>query len=178
VKPRHLKKLYYFTIEDESVIPEAFGKFEPDAYAVAYKVVGTDDVFVTTQDTRAVMDRHDLAYNLLAEEDSNNIAVWHTELSREELAEYEEALRALALAFRAIAIACVGINGDRDLAAPLAAEPNRYTYFGAPGGHTFVLRLFSTRDEAVAWATDRGEVLTAWATTLPLSSADELRTYH
>lgn len=176
---RHIKKLYYFTIEDEGVLPEAFAKFEPDVYAIAYKVAGTDDVFVTTQDTREIMDRHDLAYNLLAEEDSRHVSIWHTELSREELSEYEEALRALGLAYRSIGLACVGLNGDRGLAEALRAEPGRHTYFTVPAGHTFLFRLFGSRDEAMGWAAARGDAtLASWAESLALESSDQLRSYH
>lgn len=175
---RHHKKLFYFTIEDEGALPEAFAKFEPDVYTIAYKVQGTDDVFVTPQATREAMDRHDFNYNLLAEESSANIAVLHSELSAEELGEYGEALKALALAYRAIGIACVGVNGDRELGEALKAEPSRYTYFPAPAGHTFVFRLVSSRDEARAWAGDRDAQAQEWAANLPLRSADELRTYH
>lgn len=175
---RHHKKLYYFTIEDEAALPELFARFEPDVYTIAYKVMGTEDVFVTPQATREAMDRHDFNYNLLAEEDSSNIAVLHNQLSSEELSEYDEALKALALAFRAIGIACVGVNGERELGEALAADPSRFSYFSAPAGHTFVFRLFTSRDEAVEWANGRGAAQVDWAAALPLASADELRTYH
>lgn len=175
---RHHKKLFYFTIEDEGVLPETFAKFEPDVYTVAYKVVGTDDVFVTPQATREVMDRHDFSYNLLAEEESAHLSVLHTPLSAEELNEYEEALKALALASRAIGLACVGLNGDRELADALRAEPSRFTYFTIPAGHTYLFRMFSSRQEAIDWAANRDAEAAAWAAALPLESVDELRTYH
>ena len=38
-----------------------------------------------------------------------------SELSKEELADHEDAIKALALAYRAIAAACVGVNGETDL---------------------------------------------------------------
>ncbi|MCA9687061.1 MAG: hypothetical protein KC457_33145, partial [Myxococcales bacterium] len=116
--------------------------------------------------------------NLLADEESANIAVLHSELSNEELAEFDEALKALALAYRAIGLACVGVNGDRELGEALKAEPSRYTYFPAPAGHTFIFRLVSSRDEAREWAAARDAEAQAWAEGLPLRSADELRTYH
>jgi len=46
-----MNRLFYFTIEDESILAEAFAKFERDFYAIAYKVNGTEDVFVTTVHT-------------------------------------------------------------------------------------------------------------------------------
>ena len=55
-----MNRLYYFTIEDESILAEAFAKFERDFLAIAYKVNGTEDVFVTTQTTKEAMDRHDV----------------------------------------------------------------------------------------------------------------------
>ena len=109
---------------------------EKEVYAVTYKVVGTEDVFVTTSETKDALDRHDIPYNLLAEEDGARIAVFHSPLSREELAEYEEAIRALALAWRAIAVACVGVNGESNLGCDLTAGgATCYTYFTAPAGH-------------------------------------------
>ncbi len=78
-------RLFYFTIEDESMLAEAFSQLDQDVFAITYKVAGSDDVFVTTAETRDAMDRHDVPYNLLAEEDSGRIAVYHTPLSREEL---------------------------------------------------------------------------------------------
>ena len=80
-----MNRLYYFTIEDESILAEAFAKFERDFLAIAYKVNGTEDVFVTTQTTKEAMDRHDVPYTLLAEEESSRIGVLHTPQSREEL---------------------------------------------------------------------------------------------
>ena len=105
---RLMNRLSYFTIEDESMLAEAFAEFDEDIFAVTYKVDGSEDVFVTTAETREAMDRNDVAYNLLAEEDSNKIAVYHTILSKEELADYEDAIKALALAYKSVAIACIG----------------------------------------------------------------------
>ena len=34
-----------------------------DVFAITYKVTGTDDVFVTTAETRDAMNRHDIPYN-------------------------------------------------------------------------------------------------------------------
>jgi hypothetical protein len=178
---RHLmNRLYYFTIEDESMLAEAFAKFERDFYAIAYKVEGTEDVFVTTQETKEAMDRHDIAYTLLAEEESSRIAVLHTSQSREELGDYEDCLKALALAYRSVAVACVGRNGDKDLGFDLSESARRYTYFTAPAGHTYIWRLFAARGEAL----DFVEKLTLgekepmeWAEAIPLGTAEELRTF-
>ena len=112
---RLMNRLYYFTIEDESMLAEAFSDLDDDVFAITYKVAGTDDVFVTDRETREAIDRHDVPYNLLAEEDAHRIAVYHTPLSREELGDHEDAIKALALAYRAIAAACVGVNGETDL---------------------------------------------------------------
>ncbi|MGB5999744.1 MAG: hypothetical protein WBI00_04625, partial [Thermoanaerobaculia bacterium] len=75
---RLMNSLFYFTIEDESMLAEAFAQLDKDVFAITYKVAGTDDVFVTTAETREAMDRHDVPYNLLAEEDAGQVAVYHT----------------------------------------------------------------------------------------------------
>ena len=178
---RLLSRLYYFTIEDESMLAEAFPQFEEEGIAIAYKVVDTDDVFITTADTREAMDRHDVPYNLLAEEDADRVAIYHTPLSREELGEQEDPLKALALAHRAIAMACVGVNGEADLGFDLSEGTEGYTYFTAPAGHTFIWRLFSTREEAedfLSRLTGDDKDALAWVKAIPLSSADELTGYH
>jgi hypothetical protein len=174
-------RLYYFTIEDESMLAEAFPRFEPDVYAITYKVAGTEDVFVTTRATKEVMDRHDIAYNLLAEEDPARIALFHTQLSREELGDHEDSLKALALAYRAIAAACVGVNGETDLGFDLSKGTKRYTYFTAPAGHTFIWRLFYDRDEALDFLsklTGGEKTAVEWAQSIPLESSQQLKTYH
>ncbi len=174
-------RLVYFTIEDESMLAEAFSGFEQDVFAITYKVAGTEDVFVTTQETREAMDRHDVPYNLLAEEESSRVALFHTPLSKEELGEYEDALKALALAYRAIAIACVGINGEADLGFDLGPGKGQYTYFTVPAGHTFICRLFHERQEAVDFLSKLklgDQAAVSWAKSIPLSSAQELKTYH
>ncbi len=178
---RHLNSLYYFTIEDESMLAEAFADFDEDIFAITYKVGGTEDVFVTTAETREAMDRYDVPYNLLAEEDVNRVAIYHTPLSREELADYEDALKALTLAYRAIAAVCVGINGETDLGLDLSDGTRHYTYFTAPAGHTFIWRLFHHRDEALDFLQkltlgDRNAV--AWAKAIPLASSDDLNSFH
>jgi hypothetical protein len=178
---RLMSRLSYFTIEDESMLAEAFARFDEDVFAVTYKVSGSEDVFVTTAETREAMDRHDVSYNLLAEEDASQIVVHHSPLSHEELAEYEDAVKALALASRAVAAACVGVNGDRDLGLDLGEGSKRYSYFTAPAGHTFILRLFSNRDEAVEFLdeyTGGDDVAVEWARGIPLESAAELASYH
>ena len=83
--PHHLNRLFYFTIEDESILAEAFAGIDKDNYAITYKVSGTEDVFVTTGATREAMDLHDVPYTILAEESANNVAVLHNAASQEEL---------------------------------------------------------------------------------------------
>src|SRR5690349_22947712 len=112
---RMINRLYYFTIEDESILAESFAQLDKEVYAITYKVVGTEDVFVTTSETKDALDRNDIPYNLLAEEDGAKISLYHSPLSREELGEFEDAVKALALACRAIAMACVGVNGESNL---------------------------------------------------------------
>ncbi|KAB2951364.1 MAG: hypothetical protein F9K18_14525 [Thermoanaerobaculia bacterium] len=176
---RLLNRLFYFTVEDEGILAEAFPRFEPEVFCIAYKVVGADDVFVTTAETREAMDRHDVPYNLLADEEAGRIALLHNTLSKEELSEYDEALRALTLAHRAIGAACVGVNGDAEVGPLVAADPERFTYFTAPAGHTFLWRLFADRKDAVAFARKRGDKKAVeWAEALPLASARELKSFH
>ena len=178
---RLMNRLYYFTIEDESILAEAFSQLEKEVYAITYKVTGTEDVFVTTSETKDAMDRHDIPYNLLAEEDGSRISVLHSPLSREELGDYEDAVKALALACRAIAVACVGVNGETNLGFDLSAGAKHYTYFTAPAGHTFIWRLFRERTEAVDFLTKltAGEKRAIeWAESIPLTSARELKSYH
>lgn len=172
-------RLYYFTVEDESMLAETFPRLDDETFLITYKVAGTDDVFVTTSETKEAMDRLDLPYNQLAQEDGIKISVHHTPMSLEELGEFEDQLKALALAYRAIGMTCVGING--------ASKPDfsdgvqNYSYFTAPAGHTFLWRLFTEREEAIKYFKDRAaddEEALEWAETLPLSSAEELATYH
>ena len=178
--PHHLNRLFYFTIEDESILAEAFSGIDKENYAIAYKVTGTEDVFVTTGETREAMDLHDVPYTILAEENSNNIAVLHTAVSQEELGDHEVAVKALGLASRAIAMACVGVNGDGDLGFDLSQGAKQYTYFTAPAGHTFIWRLFHDRDEAELFL---GKFMadkraTDWAKSIPLATSAELTDYH
>lgn len=179
---RMMNRLYYFTIEDESILAESFAQIEKDVYAITYKVVGSEDVFVTTSETKDAMDRHDIPYNLLAEEDGSKIPVYHSPLSREELGDYEDALRALALAWRAIAVACVGVNGEPNLGFDLSSQGAKsFTYFTAPAGHTFIWRLFRERDEAVDFLhklTGGDKKAVEWAESIPLNSTKELKSYH
>jgi hypothetical protein len=178
---RLLNRLYYFTVEDEGILAEAFPKFEHEVFCIAYKVQGTDDVFVTTAETKEAMDRHDVPYNLLAEEESGRVAIYHSPQSKEELSDFEDALKALLLAHRAIAAACVGVNGDPDLGFQLSSGARDFTYFTAPAGHTFVWRLFSDRREAIAFLKKRtggDRKVLEWAESLPLASARELKSYH
>ena len=90
-------------------------------------------------------------------------------------------LKALALAYRAVALACVGRNGDKDLGFDLTSSPKKYTYFTAPAGHTFIWRLFREREEAVEFLTKltAGEKKAIeWAESIPLNSVKELKSYH
>ncbi len=174
---RLMNRLFYFTIEDESMLAEAFARLDNDVFAITYKVAGTDDVFVTTAETREAMDRNDVPYNLLAEEHADRVAVYHTPLSREELSDYEDAVKALALAYRAIAVACVGINGETDLGFDLSDGTRSYSYFTVPAGHTFIWRLFHQRDEAEFFLdklTLGEQSAIDWARSIPLASSDEL----
>ena len=178
---RLMNRLFYFTVEDESFLADAFSRFGEDVFAITYKVAGTEDVFVTTAETKDALDRHDIAYNLLAEEEGSKIALYHSPLSREELADYEDSLKALALAFRAIAIACVGVNGESNLGFDLSPDSKKYTYFSAPAGHTFIWRLFHERDEAIEFLdklTIGDRKALEWAEAIPLKSTKELTSYH
>lgn len=176
-----MNRLYYFTIEDENMLAEAFAELTDDVFVIAYKVQGTDDVFVTTSETRGAMDGRDMTYALLAEEQSNRIALLHSPLSSEELSGYEDALKALALSYRAIAMACVGINGESNLGFDLSEGTEKYTYFTAPAGHTFIWRVFTDRQEAesfLAELTLGDQKSVEWAKAIPLASADELEGFH
>lgn len=179
---RLMNRLYYYTIEDEGMLAEAFARIAQEHYAITYKVVGTDDVFVTTSETKDALDRSDVPYNLLAEEDGSHIALYHSPLSREELGDFEDALKALALAYRAIAMACVGVNGEGNLGFELEKEgAKRFTYFTAPAGHTFIWRLFSTKKEARKFLdklTTGDEEALEWSDSIPLDSAKQLTSYH
>lgn len=176
--PRIDNRLYYITVEDESVLAETFPRFGEDTYAIAYKVEGTQDVFVTTSETKDAMERHDVPFNPLAEEDGIKVGIHHSELSREELADYEAALKALALAHRSIGLLCIGVNGD-DI--DLSEGVDHYCYFTAPAGHTFLWRWFASRDDAIDFVREHlegDEEALDWAETMPLESSDELSTYH
>ena len=178
---RLMNRLTYFTIEDESMLAEAFAEMDDDVFAITYKVAGTEDVFVTTAETREAMDRHDVPYNVLAEEDANRIAVFHTNLSKEELGDYEDPIKALALAYRAVGMACVGVNGETDLGFDLSDGTREYTYFTAPAGHTFIWRLFHSRTEAkdfLGKLTLGDKAAESWAEAIPLDSSDDLVGYH
>ena len=178
---RMMTRLFYFTIEDEGILAEAFSKLDRDTYAITYKVRGTDDVFVTTGETKEALDRQDVPYNLLAEEDASRLSLFHSPLSREELGEHEDAIKALTLAYRAIAAACVGVNGEADLGFDLSDGTKDYTYFTAPAGHTFIWRLFSERDEARQFLnklTVGDKRALEWAEAIPLETAGDLNSYH
>jgi len=179
MKRRLDNRLYYFTVEDESLLAETFPKFEDETYAIAYKVSGTDDVFVTTAETKDAMDRHDVPFNCLAEEDGIKISLHHTSTSREELNDYEDALKALALAYRAVGLVCVGVNGSANV--DLREGAKSYTYFTAPAGHTYLWRMVFNRDEAVGYVEEHlpgDHAAHEWAQTLPLDSSEELVSYH
>ena len=178
---RTISRLIYFTIEDEGMLAEAFSKLKPDVYAITYKVQGTDDVFVTTSETKDALDRNDVPINILAEEDGNKVSLFHSPLSREELADYEEPVKALVLAYRAVAAACVGVNGESDLGFDLSEGTGCYTYFTAPAGHTFIWRLFENRSEArdfLEKLTISDKRALEWVDSIPLDDAKELQSFH
>ena len=178
---RTRNRLFYFTIEDESILAESFAQLDKDVYAITYKVHGTEDVFVTTAETKDAMDRNDIPYNLLAEEDGTRVSLFHSPLSREELSDYEDEIKALALACRAIALACVGVNGEANLGFDLSNGSKHYTYFTAPAGHTFIWRLFRERDEAVDFLsklTAGEKKAIEWAESIPLATSKELKSPH
>jgi hypothetical protein len=178
---RGLSRLYYFTVEDEGILAEAFPKFEQETYGIAYKVVDTDDVFVTTGETKEAMDRHDVPYNLLAEEEAGRIAIYHSIQSKEELSDFDDPLRALVLAHRGIAAICVGVNGDPAIGPLIAASPSDYSYFTAPAGHTFLWRILPDRKSVVGFVKRHlgaDKKALEWAESVPLASARELKSYH
>jgi hypothetical protein len=176
---RKNQPLYYFTIEDESILAEAFSQLpQDDGFAISYKVAESEDVFVTTTETRDAMDRNDVPYNLLAEEDATRIALYHSALSREELGEFGDALKALALAYRGIALACVGVNGDANLGFDIDETGTKpFSYFTAPAGHTFIFRIFREREEASEFLRKLtlGDLdAQDWVDSFPLESSQEL----
>ena len=178
---RGLSRLYYFTVEDEGILAEAFPKFEQEAYCIAYKVAETDDVFVTTGETKEAMDRHDTPYNLLAEEEAGRIAILHSTQSKEELGDFDDPIRALVLANRGVAAVCVGVNGDAAVGALVAVSPGDYSYFTAPAGHTFLWRILPDRKSTVGFVRrlypgDKRAL--EWAEAIPLGSARELKSFH
>lgn len=178
---RLLNRLYYFTVEDEGLLGEVFPKFDSEGFFIAYKVIETDDVFVTTAETKEAMDRQDLQYNLLAEEETARISLLHTAQSKEELNDFEDSIKALVVAHRGIAAVCIGVNGDPAIAELVAADPDGYSYFTAPAGHTFLWRLLPDRRSAVRfvkklWPDDKKAL--EWAQSIPLVSARELKSYH
>jgi len=178
---RLLNRLYYFTVEDEGLLGEAFPKFENEGFYIAYKVVETDDVFVTTSETKEAMDRQDLQYNLLADEEASRIALLHSAQSKEEIGDFEDSIKSLVVAHRSIAAACVGVNGDPAIGELVSAAPETYTYFTAPAGHTFLWRLFADRKSALQfvkaqWPGDKKAL--EWVESIPLASARELKSYH
>jgi hypothetical protein len=57
----------------------------------------------------------------------------------------------------------------------------KYTYFSAPAGHTFLWRLFTSREEAAEYVTERYsdfQPAVDWARGLPLTTYEELTSYH
>jgi hypothetical protein len=179
---RQNSPLYYFTVEDESILAEAFSQLEEEGLVISYKVEDTESVFVTTADTREALDRHDVPHTLLAEEQASRISLYHSPLSREELGDYEDELKALALARRGIAMACVGVNGDSNLGFDIGKTgPKPFTYFTAPAGHTFIWRVFQKRSEAKSFLkklTLADQEADGWADSIPLASSRELTGFH
>ena len=162
---RHLNSLFYFTIEDESMLAEAFTEFDDDIFAVTYKVGVSEDVFVMTAETREAMDRFDVPYNLLAEEDPSRISIYHTPLSKEELSDYEDALKALTLAYRGIAAACVGINGETDLGFDLT-KTNDQRIWNLHGKLTFRSRKWNTWIDGTSYLISPDSIATSTRNTL------------
>ncbi len=122
-----------------------------------------------------------IPYNPLAEEESSKIGLYHSPMSKEELADYEDGVRALTVACGAIGAACVGVNGDADLGFDLSEGVGKHTYFTAPAGHTFIFRLFFEREEATDFLsrfTADDKSAAEWAQALPLSSKEELASFH
>jgi hypothetical protein len=178
---RNMNRLFYFTTEDESILAESFPRVDDSAFAITYKVQGTDDVFVTNAETREAMERHDIPHNVLAEEDGSRIALLHSPLSAEELGEYDDSLKALALAYRAVAMACVGVNGEGNLGFDLSDGTKQFTYFTAPAGHTFIWRTFGTKDEARDFLTKftlNDPKTLEWVDSIPLTNSGELEGFH
>ncbi|MEE2777737.1 MAG: hypothetical protein VYE73_13360 [Acidobacteriota bacterium] len=176
-----MRRLYYFTVEDEGILAESFSKLDETTFAITYKVRGTEDVFVTTTETREAMDLNDVPYNLLGEEETSHVGIFHTPQSQEELTEFEDAIKALAIACRAIAVACVGVNGEVDIGMDLSESADAYSYFTAPAGHTFLFRLFDSREEAKEFVekfTAGEKEASEWADNLPLTSNEELQSFH
>ena len=128
------------------------------------------------------MDRTDVPYTPLAEEDANRIALYHSALSKEELADFEDALKALTLARRGIAAACVGVNGDSNLGFDIGEGGTKpFTYFTAPAGHTFIWRVFQKRSEAEDFLkrlTLGDHEAQEWVESIPLESSHELVGFH
>ncbi len=179
MKRRLNNSLYYFTVEDESLLAETFPRIDRESYAISYKVAGTDDVFITTAESRDAMDRSDVPYNALAEEDGNQIGLYHSAQSREELGDFDDALKALTVAYRCIGAVCVGTNGESSL--DLSDGVEYYSYFIAPAGHTFIWRIFENRQSAIDYMAERyadDPEAQEWAQALPLESAAELADYH
>ena len=178
---RGLSRLYYFTVEDEGILAEAFPKFEQENYCIAYKVIETDDVFVTTAETKEAMDRHDVPYNLLAEEEAQKISILHSAQSKEELADFDDPIRALVLAHRGVAAVCVGVNGDATVGALVATSPSDYSYFTALAGHTFLWRILPDRKSTVGFVRKfypGDKKASEWAESIPLASAKDLKSFH
>ena len=115
-----MNRLYYFTVEDESILAEAFAQLEKDVYAITYKVAGTEDVFVTTSETKDAMDRHDIPYNLLAEEDGSRISVEFTIVP---FRDASGAMAGIAATMRDVTARFEEIRGLRREVAALAKAP-------------------------------------------------------
>lgn len=179
---RQNSPLYYFTVEDESILAEAFSQISEDSFAISYKVEDTESVFVTTSETREAMENNDVPHTVLAEEDANRISLYHSPLSKEELGEYDDELKALTLAHRGIAMACVGVNGDTNLGFDIGGTGSKpFTYFTAPAGHTFIWRVFQKRAEAKNFLkklTLSDMEAVGWADSIPLASSGELAGFH
>ena len=180
---RLLNRLYYFTVEDEGILAEAFPKFETEAFCITYKVVGHGRRLRHHGRDQGGDGPARRALQPARRGGVGRGSRCSTRAqSKEELGEYEDALKALVLAHRAIAVACVGVNGDPDLGCPLAAErAGLHLLHRAGRAHLHLAPVRPTASEAVAFLKKRtagDKKALEWAESIPLSSARELKSYH
>ena len=151
-----LRPLYYFTVEDESILAEAFDKLDEGTYAITFKVKGTEDVFVTTSGTREAMDLHDIAYNLLAEEESSKIGLFHSPASLEELGEHQDGVRAL--------VVCPGVVDTPIHSQRVGADPEKARAFLEQAGSFHPMGRVGTPEEVAELILFLASDASAWTT--------------